>query len=74
MRYVVNVAVALSQLLNAAVFFGDPNETLSGRCWRENRMWAVRIIDSIFFFQREHCYESHIADRVFARKIMEKQL
>ena len=74
MNYLINIATALSQLLNAAVFCGDPNETLSGRCWREDRTWAVRIIDSIFFFQREHCYTSHIADRVFARKIMEKQL
>ena len=70
MNYLINIATALSQLLNAAVFIGDPNETLSGRCWREDRMWAVCVIDILFFFQQEHCYNSHLADRVFARKIL----
>ena len=71
MRYITNVAAALSQLLNSAVFLGDPNETLSGRCYREDRVWAMRVIDALFF-QPAHCYESHLADRVFARMILEK--
>ena len=70
MMYLINIATALSQLLNAVVFFGDPNETLSGRCWRANRVRAVGFIDALFFFQLEHCYNSHLADRVFARKIL----
>ena len=68
--YVWNIAAALSQLLNAAVFFGDCNETLSGRCYREKRWWAVRLIDALFFFQAEHCLNSHLADRIFARKVL----
>ena len=69
-RYIVNVAASLSQLLNAVVFCGDCNETLSGRCYREERWWAVRIIDTLFFFQSEHCLNSHLADRIFARKVL----
>ena len=68
--YVWNIAAALSQLLNAVVFFGDCNETLSGRCYREQRWWAVKLIDTLFFFQQEHCLNSHLADRIFARKVL----
>ncbi len=50
MKYLFNVAAALSQLLNAVVFFGDPNETLSGRCYRERRVTAEAIINALFFF------------------------
>ena len=70
MNYMFNVAAALSQLLNAVVFFGDPNETLSGRCYREGRYTAVSFIDTLFFFQPNHCELSHWADHVFARKIL----
>jgi len=68
--YFINIATALSQLLNAVVFAGDPNETVSGRVYRENRDWAVTIIDLLFFFQPDHCLESHVADRMFSRKIL----
>lgn len=68
--YIINIATALSQLLNAVVFAGDPNETVSGRVYRENRDWAVKIIDLLFFFQPDHCLESHVADRMFSRKIL----
>ena len=70
MTYFFNVAAALSQLLNAVVFFGDPNETLSGRCHREGRYTAEAFIDTLFFFQPSHCELSHWADHVFARKIL----
>lgn len=69
-NYVINIATCLSQLLNTVVFNGDPNETLSGRCWREQRWWAVKLIDTLFFFQNEHCLHSHLADRIFARKVL----
>lgn len=68
--YIFNVATALSQLLNAVVFLGDPNETLSGRVWREERRIAVSIIDALFFFQVSHCFHSHLDDVRFAEKIL----
>ena len=73
MMYIYNIAAALSQLLNAVVFAGDCNETLSGRCYREERWWAVTLIDRIFFFQSEHCLHSHLADRIFARKVLGRE-
>lgn len=71
--YIWNIAASLSQLLNAVVFFGDCNETLSGRCYREERWWAVRLIDALFWFQSEHCLNSHLADRIFARKVLGRE-
>lgn len=68
--YAINIATAISQLLNAVVLAGDPNETISGRVWREERKLAVKAIDVLFFFQPEHCLNSHLADRIFARKIL----
>ncbi len=68
--YIINIVTALSQLLNAVVFAGSPSETLSGRAYRENRDGAVSIIDLLFFFHPEHCLESHVADRMFSRKIL----
>ena len=69
-NYLINIATAISQLLNALLFAGDPNETISGRVFRENRNWAVVVIDLLFFFQVNHCLESHVADRIFARRIL----
>ena len=69
-EYSINIATALSQLLNAVVLAGDPNETISGRVWREDRKKATAVIDLLFFFQPEHCLNSHLADRIFARKIL----
>jgi hypothetical protein len=69
-EYCINIATAISQLLNAVVLAGDPNETISGRAWREERKAVVAAIDLLFFFQPEHCLNSHLADRIFARKIL----
>lgn len=70
MSYIFNIATCLSQLLNTVVFFGDPNETLSGRVWREDRRIATAIINTLFFFQPDHCLQSHLDDVEFARKIL----
>lgn len=58
------IAVALDQLVNT-LFAGFADETLSSRAYRlsveRNRHWPKRIIDLLFFFQKEHCktaYES----------------
>ena len=73
MEYLINVATALSQLANAVLLAGDPNETISGRVYREGRTFYVSLIDAVFFFQDEHCFNSHLADRIFARKILDKE-
>jgi len=68
-KRVGNTALALSRLLNA-MLGGNPSETLSGRCYREDIAWGRTAIDSLFFFQPNHCLHSHIDDRVGARDLL----
>ncbi|HVL71238.1 MAG TPA: hypothetical protein VM434_05050 [Beijerinckiaceae bacterium] len=67
-----------SQLANVWLFDGSPDETVSGRAWREgvlDPVWARRRrrIDALFralFGERDHCRAAHEADRAFARLIL----
>lgn len=58
--------IAFDQLINA-YFKGWPDETLSSRAWRwqknKNRSWPCRVIDTIFFFEPEHCRKSYENER-----------
>lgn len=63
--------------LNVIFFNGSPDETISGRAYRQgvlqgNARWARarRIIDRLFWFDPDHCRKSHAADRAFARAIL----
>lgn len=51
-----------SQLCNVTFFNGDPDESISGRCWRQDRKWAVTIINKIFFKQIDHCRGAYQED------------
>ena len=63
-RYILNILIAIDQLANA-VIGGMPDETLSARCWREQRLWAVYVIDRLFFWDKDedgdfnHCHSSY---------------
>lgn len=66
--YLIRCGDALSQLINVVVFLSDnPNESLSGRSYREKRHWfwgkMLVVIDAAFYLiQKEHCRKSHEAD------------
>lgn len=68
--YLVRVGNALSQLLNVALLNGHPNESISGRCYREGWTTAQKVIDTIFWFDPEHCMSSHLNERVWCRLII----
>ena len=65
-RYLYHIAIALDQLLNAALG-GYADETLSSRTYRRasvakpKRRWRVahKLIDSLVFWQAEHCKKSY---------------
>lgn len=72
--YWKGVALGLDQLLNTALA-GYPDETLSSRIYRcgvldktPKKRWVVglKIVDTLFFFQPEHCKQSYLAEQ--ARK------
>ena len=64
------IPIALDQLVNT-VCGGWADETISSRAWRkrdEGRGWALlrRVIDALFFWQKDHCetsYESELERR-----------
>jgi len=74
----VSVGDALSQLINAALLKGHPNESVSGRCYREtvlksNRgawMFAYDTINSLFFLQENHCKEAYDGDVAMAARLL----
>lgn len=77
-RRLLNIATLFSQLINVVVFDGSPDETVSGRAWREgqtNPVWKKRqlLIDRIFR-DRVHCKYSHLRDVEFAKLIMASRI
>lgn len=63
----MQVLIALDQLLNA-LLFGFADETLSSRAYRADRdgkafgQFFRPCIDTIFFWQDRHCYQSYLAE------------
>ena len=61
------VCVSVDQLANA-LLGGWPDETLSSRCWRWHvggvRSWPCRLVDVLFFWDRNHCQESYESERL----------
>ncbi|MBQ3059575.1 MAG: pseudouridine synthase [Desulfovibrio sp.] len=61
------VLIAADQLVNA-VFGGWPDETLSSRAYRwardDVRYWPLRIIEVLFWWEKEHCRESYESERL----------
>jgi hypothetical protein len=61
-NYLSSVAISFSILLNT-IFTGNNNQTLSAAQWERKRLGkinAVRLIDTLFFFEEEHCREAWI--------------
>lgn len=56
------ILIALDQLANTLAG-GWADETLSSRCWREGRGTAIRAIDTLFFWEEQHCRSSYESER-----------
>jgi len=67
--YAWNLLIACDQALNAAAG-GYPDETFSSRAHRQaetgGRFWkALRtLINTIFFWQKDHCLESYQSEQL----------
>lgn len=69
MPYWLSVLIGLDQFVNT-ILAGYPDETISSRAYRCNDKWrwafAERIIDTIFFFDREgdikHCQLAYLGE------------
>lgn len=66
MTYARAILIAIDQLMNA-VLAGWPDETMSSRAWRWEqdgiRSWPRKLIDALFFMEKEHCRQSYISER-----------
>ena len=65
-QYFRNILIAFDQFVNV-LFLGQPDETISSRAWRckdSSSFWKLmrKLIDTIFFWQKDHCYYSFIAE------------
>lgn len=73
----LKIAALGSQLLNVVLFNGSPDETVSGRAYRQGVLqldsgWAKRrrLINRLFWWQPDHCHNSHLQDLRMARAIV----
>ena len=75
MSYLTRVAVWLSQGINCVLLNGSPDQTVSARAYvnRSDPVWGstYHMINVIFFWQEDHCRDSHRADVNFAREVLE---
>lgn len=67
MTYGKRTLIAVDQLINA-LLGGWPDETFSSRCWRWSkdgkRDWPRKLVDSILFWDKNHCRESYESERL----------
>lgn len=65
------VLIALDQLINT-FFFGWADETISARSYRSQNKtrWylAYRLINTIFFWQKNHCFDAYTSEQ-FRRQL-----
>lgn len=68
MPYVLQVLLAIDQLFNA-ILGGWADESISSRSWRcrfDSAFWAVMnvLIDTLFFWQPNHCMQAYESERL----------
>ena len=72
--YIWNLLEVLSQLGHALFLGGNPNITISARCYLERRRpgWrcAYKRINRLFFLQKDRCRDSWVSDVQFARRAL----
>lgn len=65
----MQLLIAIDQSVNTLVWlpgdgFGMADETLSARAYRlrDQHPWLMRSIDTIFFWDTDHCFESYLSE------------
>jgi hypothetical protein len=62
MARIKQILIAFDQLINA-LLGGWADETLSSRAWRESA-WLAALIDALFWFDKDHCFESYVSEQL----------
>ena len=78
MMYIIGwferLAVLISQTGNALFLYGNPDETISARCYRNRASpyWGKAYfgVNKVFFWEEDHCFNSHEKDKFFAEDLL----
>ena len=77
-NYLVRIAAWLSQGINCILLGGLHDQTISARAYlnRDKKIWSLVYsgLNSIFFWQEDHCRSSHQADVNFALAVLERRV
>lgn len=67
----IRIGDATSQWINVLLLDGNPNESISGRAYREHH-WSQRYIDAVadIFGDYSHCERAYLADLSYSGQIM----
>lgn len=73
-----NALTLLSQSANGLLLGGNPDESISARCFRQGELdgdagWyrAMKVVDFLFRpFQKQHCHKAWLTDYNHALKIV----
>lgn len=66
--WLLNLAIAIDQLLNVLICNGEPDETLSSAAYRMHRDgrptgFFKPVIDTLLWFDKDHCYQSYLSEK-----------
>lgn len=61
-HWLLQTLIALDQFVNAFLFGGWADETISSRSYREFPRLA-KVIDTLLWFDPQHCYTSYLSER-----------
>ena len=71
-RYLINLLGATSQFLNALIFAGDSNYSISADAHRLKRRRLEKFINILFSpFEKNHCFQSYLSDIEKANRLLE---
>lgn len=69
--YYLRLLIALDQLFNVLILNGSEDHTISGRVGykahttkKKRWLFLQKVIDAVFFFDKNHCYNSIEWDEV----------
>lgn len=70
-HYLIRIGDAISQLFNVILFNGDPNYSISGESYRNNRFILRFMIDLLFKpFEQNHCKSAYENDVLKANMLV----
>jgi hypothetical protein len=78
LRFIETIIQVFSRFTNATLLGGSTYQTISSRAYIESEegskgwMRTRKVINTIFFFQEEHCREAWEAEVFHAKKTLER--